>query len=103
MQFSDQKKPSLPLLSLRGSSQHLIKDSSNTDRILPGQASRSLLEQLSARQPLVNEVRVSDRRANKAQSFVNSGLLSDPVRTFNLQDAEKKGLINFRKHDGRKD
>jgi hypothetical protein len=45
---------------------------------------------------LVNEVRVSDHRINKANSFVNSGLLSDQIRTFNLQEIDKKGIVSFR-------
>ena len=59
------------------------------DKIMPGQASKSLLENQNTK-PLVNEVRVSDNRPNKALSFVGDGLLSANMRGFNLNDVEKK-------------
>jgi hypothetical protein len=68
--------------SIRGSKTNLIclsalKGSTLHDRIIPGQASQSLLEQQRSNLPLVNEVRVTDNRANKALSFVGNGLFSD--------------------------
>ena len=68
----------------------------DSDRIFPGQASKSLLVK---DQQLANEVRVSDNRAHKALSFVGNGNIinMEQLRSFNLTDLDKKGKSSLLK------
>ena len=79
-----------------------------SDRILPGQASASLIEVTTF--PLVNEVRISENRANKASSVIGNGLfgesnirqLSDEKKSMGKKN-ESQSIYSLRKLSNKDD